>query len=276
MTIDSVKPTHYDLSLYDLELGGKFSYQGTIHIQLDVKSSSKEIVLNAHQLQLKTAEIESNGTSREAIKISYEKKSQRVVLTFQEEIPALSQAILTCEYSGTMNDVMAGFYRSRYKPTVAPAKSVPMDGDLHCMFSTQFESSDARRALPCFDEPNLKATFDFRVEIPDDLVALSNMPQKDVRQGKNGRKVISFDRTPLMSTYLLAWAIGDFEYVEAFTERKYRGKNLPVRVYTARGLRDQGRFALETCHRVIDIFSEVLLRTLSKQPQNTKMSSPDV
>ena len=56
---------------------------------------------------------------------------------------------------------------------------------------------------------------------------------------------------------LLAWAVGDFEYVEAMTRRKYQGKSIPVRVYTTRGLQDQARFALECAHRTVDYFSEV-------------------
>lgn len=71
-----------------------------------------------------------------------------------------------------MNNTMAGFYRSKYKPTVEAAKGVARDDEHHYMFSTQFESSDARRAFPCFDEPNLKATFDFEMEVPEDLTAL--------------------------------------------------------------------------------------------------------
>ena len=97
---------------------------------------------------------------------------------------------------------MAGFYRSKYKPVGEPAKSVPMDGDSRCMFSTQFESCDARRAFPCFDEPNLKATFDLSIEIPNDLVALSNMPEKEKVNHKEGLKVVSFERSPVMSTYV--------------------------------------------------------------------------
>jgi aminopeptidase N len=60
-----------------------------------------------------------------------------------------------------------------------------------------------------------------------------------------------------MSTYLYAWAFGDFEYVEDHTKRKYNGKNLPVRVYTTKGLKEQGRFALENAHQVIDLFSDL-------------------
>jgi aminopeptidase N len=126
------------------------------------------------------------------------------------------------------------------------------------MLSTQFEACDARRAIPCFDEPNRKATFDFEIEVPKGLVALSNMPLKAERPGNRPElNFISFERTPVMSTYLLAWAVGDFEYVEARTERKYNGKSIPVRVYTTRGLKEQARFALECAHRIVDYFSGV-------------------
>ena len=97
------------------------------------------------------------------------------------------EASLKIQFQGTINNTMAGFYRSKYKPVVTPAASVPMDGDHHVMFSTQFESCDARRAFPCFDEPNLKATFEFGIEIPSDQVALSNMPVKStVKSSKDG------------------------------------------------------------------------------------------
>jgi aminopeptidase N len=68
---------------------------------------------------------------------------------------------------------------------------------------------------------------------------------------------VSFEQAPKMSTYLYAWAFGDFEYVEDHTKRKYNGKNLPVRVYTTKGLKEQGRFALENAHQVIDLFSDL-------------------
>jgi aminopeptidase N len=156
---------------------------------------------------------------------------------------------------------MAGFYRSRYKPAVEPVKSVPRDDEWHYMFSTHFESCNARRAFPCFDEPNLKATFDFAIEIPYDQEALSNMPVKlTLQSGKEGWKIVSFKQTPVMSTYLLAWAFGDFGYVQGFTRREYNGKNLPVRVYATRGLEKQGRYALEIAHVVVDYFSEVCSR----------------
>lgn len=92
------------------------------------------------------------------------------------------------------------------------------------------------------------------------------MPEKQTRKSKrDGWKVVSFERSPVMSTYLLSWAFGDFEYIEDFTRRKYNGKNLPVRVYTTRGLKDQGKLALESAHQIVDYFSKVYIPSPPRQ-----------
>lgn len=187
---------------------------------------------------------------------------QRCTLNFgAETLPVSARATLTIRFSGIINNEMAGFYRSKYKPPAGttPAASVARDDEFYYMTSTQFEACDARRAFPCFDEPNLKATFSLSLEIPSDQVALSNMPVQSTTEGSQpGLTVVTFEPTPVMSTYLLAWAVGDFEYVEAFTERRYGGgKRLPVRVYTTRGLKEQGRWALEHAAKIVDYFSDV-------------------
>jgi len=258
---DNIKPVHYDISLFDLELGGAFSYQGSVSILCKILKSSKEITLNTHLLKIHSAEVSLEHTkTQQTFKssgISYHAPRQRATISFSEELPASEKATVVIKFEGTINNDMAGFYRSKYKPPVTPVASVPKDGDSHVMFSTQFESSDARRAFPCFDEPNLKATFDFEIELPEDQVALSNMPEKEIKKSKDGFKIISFERTPIMSTYLLAWAVGDFEYIENFTKRKYNGKNLPVRVYTTRGLKSQAQYALDHAPQIIDYFSDI-------------------
>ncbi|QIX02058.1 hypothetical protein AMS68_007575 [Peltaster fructicola] len=259
---DDVKPVNYDISLFDLQSGEPWTYQGKVNIELNVKKATKTVILNSHQLKLHSAELFTEAgktaSSSKASSITYDEKNQRASLHFDQDVSASSKAVLTISFKGVMNRSMAGFYRSRYKPTTEPARSVARDSEHHYMFSTQFESSDARRAFPCFDEPNLKATYDVQIEIPDDLTALSNMPEKDTTKSKKeGYKVVSFEKTPVMSTYLLAWAFGDFEYVEDFTRRKYNGKNLPVRVYTTRGLKDQGKLALESAHQIVDYYSEI-------------------
>jgi aminopeptidase N len=256
---DDVKPANYAISIHDIELGGAFSFQGTVSITAKILKSISSVTLNAYQLKINSSSITStSGKTLESSNVSYDVKKQRVTIDFPSEISASDNAVLDIKFQGTINNDMAGFYRSKYQPTVTPAASVPKVDEFHYMFSTQFESSDARRAFPCFDEPNLKATFDVELELPEDQVALSNMPVKSVVKGpKDGLQIVTFDKTPIMSTYLLAWAIGDFEYVEDFTKRKYNGKQLPVRVYTTRGLKEQGRYALEHAHQIVDYFSEI-------------------
>lgn len=125
-----------------------------------------------------------------------------MTLKFPQELSP-ADVVLSVDFTGTINDAMSGFYRSKYKAVGEPSADTPRDGDFHFMLSTQFESCDARRAFPCFDEPNLKATFDFEIEIPKGQTALSNMPVKSERDGKtSGLKFVTFDRTPVMSTYV--------------------------------------------------------------------------
>ncbi|CAG8028672.1 unnamed protein product [Penicillium nalgiovense] len=256
---DVAKPVNYHVSLFDLQFGGSWEYKGTLKIDLKVTRATSEIVLNSKEIEVQSAEIfgKDGNQLAKASGITYDKQSERVFLAFSQEI-APADVVLSVSFTGTMNNAMAGFYRSKYKPVGEPSADTPKEDDFYYMLSTQFESCDARRAFPCFDEPNLKSTFDFEIEIPKGQTALSNMPVQSERDGnKPGLKFVTFEKTPVMSTYLLAWAVGDFEYVEAMTERKYQGKSIPVRVYTTRGLQDQARFALECAHRTVDYFSEV-------------------
>mgnify|MGYP000978068329 FL=1 len=106
--------------------------------------------------------------------ITYDKQSERVSLAFSQEI-APADVVLSINFTGTMNNAMAGFYRSKYKPVGEPSADTPKEGDFYYMLSTQFESCDARRAFPCFDEPNLKSTFDFEIEVPKGTGQLTNV-----------------------------------------------------------------------------------------------------
>jgi hypothetical protein len=107
---NSVKPTNYNISIHDLELGGKFSYQGRVKIALEIKKSAKEIVLNTNQLVIHGAELSTEHTKTEssakASNISYDKDSQRATLSFDQDFPAASKAWLDITFQGTMNNVI--------------------------------------------------------------------------------------------------------------------------------------------------------------------------
>ena len=103
-----------------------------------------------------------------------------------------------------------------------------------CCFIPQFEATDARLALPCWDEPAFKATFDVKITVSSELTALSNMPViADVPSADGARKTLTYSTTPIMSTYLLAFVVGELEKVSAVTE-----EGVEVNVYTTPGKKE--------------------------------------
>ena len=138
------------------------------------------------------------------------KKNERVILKLEENLP-VGTVDVHIAFTGILNDYMQGFYRSKYF----------VDGEERYMATTQFESTDARLAFPCWDEPALKATFRVFLTAPLGFNAISNMPvvKKDTKV-VNGKKVCVFEfaETPIMSTYLLAFVIGEFDCITGYTK----------------------------------------------------------
>ena len=226
----NVRPTAYRLTLTpDLE---NFTFAGEVSIDIEVAKSTGRILLNAAELQISAASVTGeNGESVSATGIVLDEKRERAVLTFPKEV-ASGRARLSMEFSGILNDQLRGFYRCRYTDA---------DGADRNMAATQFEATDARRAFPCWDEPAVKATFQLTLRIPSELTAVSNtLPEAEAMAG-DGTKEVLFAPTPKMSTYLLAFVVGDLAAVE---ERAPNGTL--VRIWATRGKEEQGRFALET------------------------------
>lgn len=216
----NVKPHHYDLTLEpDFET---FKYEGTVVIDFDVVEDSTSISLNTVDLDIHETIIESAGaTISSTPALSYNKDTQTTTVAFDQTIAAGQKVRLTQRFTGTLNDEMAGFYRSSYKDE---------NGNDKYIATTQMEATDARRAFPCLDEPALKATFTVTLIADRDLVCLGNMDvasEKDVDSKMAGkkRKAVTYNKTPIMSTYLLAFVIGDLQVYETNNFR------IPVRVY---------------------------------------------
>ncbi|MFO1413643.1 MAG: M1 family aminopeptidase [Burkholderiales bacterium] len=105
---------------------------------------------------------------------------------------------------------------------------------------TQFEPMDARRVFPCFDEPDRKATWKLTLVVPAKLRAFSNMPVESERaQGADTKEVV-FQRTPLLSSYLVAFAVGDFDVLDA---GRAGSKGVPVSIVAPKGRAGEGAFA---------------------------------
>ncbi|XP_046969043.1 puromycin-sensitive aminopeptidase [Vanessa cardui] len=238
----NVVPKHYELHLVpNLE---KFTFTGKTRVKVSIVSSTKEIVLNSLDLVLTNVKLQyDEGDSINTlnpVEVRLESADETAVIIFEKTLP-VGDAILHCEFTGEINDKMKGLYRSKY---LTPG------GEERYAAVTQFEATDARRCFPCWDEPAIKATFDITLEVPADRVALSNMPVKD-EIIKEDKKIMEFDTTPIMSTYLVAVVVGEYDYVE-----KTSRDGVLVRVYTPVGKSKQGLFALEVAAKVLPYYKE--------------------
>ena len=236
----NVKPLHYDLTLEPNF--ATFEYEGKVVIDLDVVEDTKSISLNTIDIDILETEVHSGSELVDsASKLDYNKDTQTTTVALKEKIPAGSKVTLTQKFKGTLNDVMAGFYRSSYKGK---------DGKDEWIATTQMEPTDARRAFPCFDEPALKAEFTITLVAEKHLTCLSNMDVKSEKDVGN-KKAVTFNKTPLMSTYLLAFIVGDLHVIET---KNFR---VPVRVFcTPDKDIEHGQFSLELAAKTLDFYEK--------------------
>lgn len=287
-----VFPNRYNLTLKpDLEA---FTFSGNETIEIEINKDINEITLHSKDIDIQTVKIASplsplrstrEGKSSFASirelkgdeanfvdKISYNTKAETVTFTFKKKIKK-GKAKLNIVFSGIISESLRGFYRSRYE----------IDGVEKHLATTQFEATDARRAFPCFDEPAHKAIFDVSLIIPGTHTAISNTMPIDIKEHEAGYKIVSFEPTPKMSTYLLAFIIGEFEYVEGRTKpgSKFSRSGLPeakpagqeirgpenllpggertstqVRVFTTHGKKHQAKFALDVAIRCLEFYNK--------------------
>lgn len=190
----SVVPEHYTLKLTpDLKTA---TFTGDEKIEVNLKQPSTTITLNSAEIEFQSVTVKSGGKGQTAT-VSIDKAKEQTTFTFSQQVPA-GKATLTIRYTGILNHELRGFYLSK---TGRRNYAV-----------TQFESTDARRAFPSFDEPAFKATYDVTLVVDKGDTAISNGPIKSDTPGPGADKhTIAFDTTPKMSTYLVAFLVGDFQ-----------------------------------------------------------------
>jgi puromycin-sensitive aminopeptidase len=210
----TVTPSHYGIELrLDPD---EPTFDGTEDVAITVHEAVTEIAINGKDLTVHTGTVlGSDGTSVEIAKAVPDPSAGRITLELPGELAA-GDYTLRLSFTGKLSDLMEGMYRSRFTDDA---------GENHVIITTHFEATDARRNFPCWDEPDLKASFQMTLVAPDGMTALTNTPEIGREPADPGFTRIRFDRSMVMSTYLVCVVVGQL----GLTEPSFAGPT-PIRV----------------------------------------------
>jgi len=233
-----IVPKHYHLLIRpDLS---SFLFEGNLELELVAPDPVEEVVLNALELAFQQCAV-NVGDEWLHCKWEVDVDAETVCLRFPKAV--CGDFRIKIDYSGTINDKLAGFYRSSYT----------YGNETRPLAVTQFEESSARMAFPCFDHPGFKATFDVTMIVDSALTAISNGDiVRETAEG-DGLKRVVFETTPKMSTYLLFFGVGDFEWRRDRKDQRVRAAAVPG---MADGLDmglEFGRKSLDFCEQYFGI-----------------------
>jgi aminopeptidase N len=226
----SVQPVRYDLA-FTVDLHGA-RFNGVETIVVKAPSPTTTIVLNAVDLAFGEVTVGEAAAAQKAT-VTLDKDRQTATLTTPR--PVSGSTTVHIAYSGVLNDQLRGFYLSK--------------GQGRSYAVTQFEATDARRAFPCFDEPQYKAVFSVTMTIDRNDVAISNgRPLSDTPGPLPTQHTLKFADSPIMSSYLVAMAVGDFQCTSGAAD------GVPIRVCATPDKKDLTRIALESAQQILHFY----------------------
>ena len=231
-----VVPTEYSIRIVpDID---KLMFTGTEAVKLSVHSSVHQLVLNALELAITRASVDGKALPQSAIKI--DEKAELLTLELPSELSA-GDHTLALTFSGKINQQGQGLFYMRYQEQGTGAKKIAL--------GTQFEATDARRLFPCWDEPSFRARFQLTAVVPENWLAVSNMPIESEEKIAEGKE-IRFAATPSMSSYLNVFVAGELDLIES------RSGPTQIRVITTKGKAELGRYALEATAQILKYYND--------------------
>lgn len=231
----AVTPERYELVLApDL---GTASFTGTMVVDAVAREAGDHIVLNAAELDVTSVTVDGVPAA-----FSLDATTERLRIDTPVEPGPLR---IDIAFTGTLNDKLRGFYRSTYTDQA---------GDERVIATTQMQTTDCRRAFPCWDEPDFKATFDVTLVVEPGLLALSNGAEVGRTTTSDGKHAVRFATTMPMSTYLVAFVVGPLEATEPVMVPKLGGGEIPLRLVHVPGKHHLTAFGLDVGAFAIDWF----------------------
>ncbi len=208
-----------------------FRFTGVVTISIQTQGPLERLLFHASELEIRDAKITSDDSNGQTTW----KLLDDELLAVETGSSIEGSAVLRIEFEGELNDRLAGFYRSELGHDGEEARTASKTGagaagtaSRYCAV-TQFEENEARKAFPCIDHPSKKAVFSIELIAPEGSVAVANTPVEAVNELDDGRTSYRFEKTPVMSTYLLFFGVGPFEIEEDHTWR------VPIRIVSAPG-----------------------------------------
>ncbi|MGB8804002.1 MAG: M1 family metallopeptidase, partial [Chthoniobacterales bacterium] len=231
-----VRPTDYAIWIKpDIK---KLTFAGRETVKLNVEQATSELVLNAADLTLSDAQLDGKTIPKTAIK--FDAKNELLTITAPGELTP-GEHTLALKFTGKINQFGRGLFYGKYQEQGTGAKKI--------FLGTQFEATDARRLFPCWDEPVFRARFQLTTVVPENWMAVSNMPVASEKKVTSGREV-EFQPTPSMSSYLVVFCAGEFDAVESELD------GVKLRITTTKGKAESARYALEVTAQILHYYNE--------------------
>ncbi|MDQ3245918.1 MAG: M1 family metallopeptidase [Pseudomonadota bacterium] len=218
----------------------RLTFEASAAIDLRIVQATDRLVLNAADLNIASASLTAAGGGALPAQVSTDAQAQTATFAFGRTLPPGNYR-LDIRYSGKINQQANGLFALDYKNIEGK--------DARALF-TQFEAPDARRFVPSWDEPDYKARFDLTATVPAGQMAVSNMPAASTRDVGNGLKQVTFQTSPVMSTYLLFFGLGDFERITK------QAAGTEVGIVMSRGNAGKARYALDAEAQVVPYFND--------------------
>ncbi|XP_069481390.1 aminopeptidase Ey-like [Ambystoma mexicanum] len=269
----TLSPQHYDVELQpylEKDPRGLYIFKGRSTVYFKCANPTNLVLVHSKKLNytlqgrfhVSLSAVE--GSSAPSIRRTWlEEQTQYLGVELSGNLERGRSYSLYSEFTGELAEDLAGFYRSEY--TEGNQKRI--------IATTQMESCDARKAFPCFDEPDMKATFNITLVYKPPFVALSNMPNTSkfpLLEDIPTWSVTTFERTPKMSTYLLAFVVSDFEKVEQVDS----GVQIQIWGRKAAILDGHGAYALNVTGRILR-FLESYFNATYPLPKSDQVALPD-
>ncbi len=236
------RPIHYRIDV--VPDAANLTFAGTESIDLEVFEATDALTLHAAELRITTARLFRAGGTGPAMPLEADLDAEEQTVRLAADAPiAPGRYRLDLSYTGKINTQATGMFALDY-----PDKRT---GEQVRALFTQFEAPDARRFAPMFDEPSYKATFDLSAVVPADRMAVGNMPVASEEALPDGRKRVTFQTSPKMSSYLLFFAVGDFERLAM------RGPDgVDLGIVAPAGSGEQARYALDSLAPLMGFYGD--------------------